>query len=391
MTKDNMPAQQQMRAWEKNLLGIRFTQLHLLLPGLIAVSILTWLSKWLCDFVGKELLGFETSLISPVMIAILLGLLVNSIIKSPKILGPGIRFSVKKLLKLGIIFLGIRLTIFDVFKLGTFGVPIVVLCVTGALLFTTWINKKLKLPQRLGTLIAVGTSICGVTAIVATSPAIDADEEESAYAIAVITVFGLFATLAYPYLANYIFSGNAVKAGLFLGTAIHETAQVVGSAKIYADIFSQTLTLDVATIAKLVRNAFMALVIPYMAYYYACQTPADDEFKGEKTSAWKLIPLFIFGFLAMAALRSIGDAGLNVGASAFGMWDETLWVGIIARIKSWAGILLVVALAGVGLGTDFRSIKALGIKPFIVGLGASLSVGLVSYAAITILGGWVTF
>ncbi len=378
-----------MKAWEKNLLGIRLVQIPELLPGLFAVSILTWVSIWLGDFIGKDLLGFEKSPISPVMIAIILGLAVSSVITLPKIFTPGLKFSVKKLLRLGIILLGIRLTIFDVFKLGAFGVPIVALCILGALLITTSINKKLNLPQRLGTLIAVGTSICGVTAIVATSPAIDADEEESAYAVAVITIFGLFATLVYPYLANIIFAGDALKAGLFLGTAVHETAQVVGAAKIYADIFGQTLALDVATISKLVRNVFMAFVIPFMAYYYARQTPVEGEFKGKKTSIAKLLPVFILGFLAMAALRSFGDAGLNSGGTAFGFMAAPAWGNVISTIKSWAEILLVIALASVGLGTNFRSMKALGIKPFLVGLVASLSVGLVSYLAITLLGSWV--
>ena len=380
-----------MKTWEKNLFGVRFVHLPQLLPGLLAVSFLTWLSIWLSNFIGEDLLGFNKSPISPVMIAVILGLSLASIVTLPKIIDLGLKFSVKKLLRLGIILLGIRLTIFDVFKLGVFGVPIVILCIVGALLITTWINKKLDLPQRLGTLIAVGTSICGVTAIVATSPVIDADEEESAYAIAVITVFGLFATLVYPYLANYIFAGDGLKAGLFIGTAVHETAQVVGAAKIYADIYSQTLTLDIATVTKLVRNVFMAIVIPFMAYYYARQTPPEGEFKGKKTSVLKLLPMFILGFIAMAAFRSIGDAGLNSGGSAFGLLAAPTWTAVIASIKSWAEILLIVALAGVGLGTNFRSIKALGIKPFIVGSGASLSVGLVSYIAIIILGGFVTF
>ncbi len=382
-------ANHKMTAWEKNLLGVSYKETPGLLPGLLTVIFLTWLSIWLGDFIGKDLLGFDKSPVSPVMIAIVLGLTISSVVTLPKNFSPGLRFSVKKLLRLGIILLGIRLTFFDVFKLGAFGVPIVVLCIIGALLITTSINKKLNLPQRLGTLIAVGTSICGVTAIVATSPAIGADEEESAYAVAVITIFGLFATLVYPYLANVIFAGDALKAGLFLGTSVHETAQVVGAAKIYADIFGQTLALDVATIAKLVRNVFMAFVIPFMAYYYALQTPTDGEFKGKKTSIAKLLPVFILGFLGMAVLRWVGVAGLNSDSTAFGFLSSPAWEDLISTIKSSAEILLVMALAGVGLGTNFRSMKALGIKPFLVGLVASLSVGVISYLAITLLGNWV--
>jgi len=384
------PPTRKMSSWEKNFLGVPINDLPKLVPGLLAVAALTWLSFWLSNLIGIRLMGFDKSPISPVLLAIVLGLAIGAVIPLPEMLNPGLRFTIKKILRLGIILLGIRLTIFAVFKLGAFGVPIVALCILGGLIITTRFNSWLGLPERLGTLIAVGTSICGVTAIVATSPAIDAEEEESAYAVAVITVFGLFATLVYPYLAHVIFAGDAGKVGLFLGTAIHETAQVVGAAKIYADMYSQPLALDVATIAKLVRNVFMALVIPYMAYSYAKKMQNSPEFQGQKTSFAKLFPVFILGFLLMAVLRSIGDAGINTGGKAFGLWDSGTWSQIIAFIKQWAEIFLVAALAGVGLSTKFQSLKKLGAKPFLVGLAASLSVGVVSFIAITLLGSWIS-
>ena len=206
-----------------------------------------------------------------------------------------------------------------------------------------------------------------------------------------ITVFGLFATLFYPYLAHLIFAEHAVKAGLFLGTSVHETAQVVGAAKIYADIYNETLALDVATVAKLVRNVFIIIVIPFMAYSYAYQANGKDGTPGKKTNLLKLLPLFILGFLAMAIFRTIGDATFDAGGSAFGLLAGTTWNQVITTGKSLAETLLVVALAAVGLGTNFRSIRSLGIKPFIVGLGASFSVGLVSFIAITLLGSLITF
>jgi uncharacterized integral membrane protein (TIGR00698 family) len=375
---------------EKNLFGVPFNDLRRLIPGLFAVSVLTWASIQISEYIGKQLMGFEKSPISPVMLAIILGLLIGVVVRKPQIIAPGIKFSVKKVLRLGIILLGIRLSIFDVLKLGVFGVPIVVLCIVGALMITTWINNKLKLPERLGTLIAVGTSICGVTAIVAASPAIDAEEEESAYAVTVITVFGLFATLVYPYFANIIFAGDAMQVGLFLGTSVHETAQVVGAGQIYADMFSQPNALDAAIITKLVRNVFMAAVIPFMAFYYA-RKAHDGSFKGEKISFARLFPVFILGFLAMAVLRSLGDTGINAGGQAFGLLEKTTWSDIIVIIKSWAEICLVVALAGVGLSTDFHSFKALGVKPFVVGLCASAAVGGISFLAIKLLGSFVVF
>jgi uncharacterized integral membrane protein (TIGR00698 family) len=352
--------------------------------------VLAWFSIWLSNYAGCTLLGFDKTPISAVMLAILLGLIIGAALPLPKVLKPGFSFAVKKVLRLGIILLGIRLTIFDVFRLGVFGVPIVVVCILGALFFTTRINKWFKLPERLGALIAVGTSICGVSAIVATGPAIDAEDEEVAYAVAVITIFGLLATLVYPYVANVIFAGEALKVGLFLGTSIHDTSQVVGSAKVYADVFAAPLALDVATVTKLVRNVFMALVIPFMAYYYARKVAQQGEGAGKKTSFVKLLPLFVVGFVAMAVIRSIGDAALNAGTNAFWLWDDAAWAGIVGFVKTWAGNLLVVALAGVGLSTDFRSFRGLGLKPFLVGLCAALIVGVVSFVAISLLGSFVT-
>jgi len=379
-----------MSAWEKNLLGVTINELPLLVPGLVVAALLAWLSIWLSDYVGVTLLRFDKTPISAVMLAIVLGLVIGTVMPLPQALKPGFTFAVKKVLRLGIIMLGIRLTIFDVFKLGAFGVPIVVFCILGALFFTTRINRWAKLPERLGTLIAVGTSICGVSAIVATGPAIDAEEEEVAYAVAVITIFGLLATLVYPYAANAIFAGEAFKVGLFLGTSVHDTSQVVGSAKVYADVFSAPLALDVATVTKLVRNVFMAAVIPFMAFYYARKMAGHGERAGKKTSFLKLLPLFIAGFLMLAMMRSIGDAGINAGGNAFGLWNNAAWKGIHTSIKTWAGNLLVVALAGVGLSTDFRTFRGLGIKPFLVGLGAALAVGIMSFAAISLLGNLVT-
>ena len=380
-----------MTAWERNLLGVTLDQVPSLLPGLLVAALLAWASIWLSSYVGVTLLGFDKTPISAVMLAILLGLVFGALVPLPQALKPGFNFAVKKVLRLGIILLGIRLTVFDIFKLGVFGVPIVVFCILGALFFTTRINKWVNLPERLGTLIAVGTSICGVSAIVATGPAIDAEEEEVAYAVAVITVFGLLATLVYPYVANVIFAGEALKVGLFLGTSVHDTSQVVASAKVYADVFGAPLALDVATVTKLVRNVFMAAVIPLMVLYCARKTAGQRESADKKISVLKLLPLFIVGFLAMAAIRSIGDAGGNAGGNAFGLWDAAAWTGIVGFIQTWGGNLLVVALAGVGLSTDFRAFRGLGIKPFIVGLGAALGVGVVSFLAISLMGSLVTF
>jgi len=387
-----------MNYLEKSLFGVPISKIHTILPGLVVVILLAIISMWLSDLIGVSLMGFEKSPISAVMICLILGLVIRNVFKLPTALNVGFKFSVKKLLRLGIILLGIRLSIFSVFELGLIGIPIVLICIVSALIITTFLNKKLDQPKRLGTLIAVGTAICGVSAIVATSPVIDAKEEETAYAVAVITVFGLIATIGYPIIAYFIFGGDATKAGLWLGTSIHDTSQVTGAALVFADFWSLPLGLDVATITKLVRNVFMILVIPLMAFLYVKNQMKEATESGEiksnaksKVNIKKLIPVFVIGFLLVSIFRSIGDAGITTTNLAFGMLGEDSWSGLIKIVKDFASILFVVALGGVGLSTNFSNFKGLGIKPFLVGLFAALTTGVVSFISVSLLGGLIIF
>ena len=387
----------EMNFVEKSLFGVPFKKIHTILLGLALVILLALFSMWLSNFIGITLLGFTKSPISSVMICLILGMVINNVIKLPKAFEPGFKFSVKKLLRFGIIMLGIRLSLSDVFKLGLIGIPLVVACITSALLITSYLNKKLNQPKRLGTLIAVGTAICGVSAIVATSPTIDAKEEETAYAVAVITVFGLIATMFYPFLAFYLFGGNPVEAGLWLGTSIHDTSQVTGSALIFADFWNLPQALDVATVTKLVRNVFMILVIPLMAFIYtrnkqraAEELQSTNEVIKPKINYFKLFPLFIIGFLLMSVFRTLGDIGIDLNNLAYGFISPEVWNDLIKVIKDVANFLFIVALGGVGLTTKFSKFRGLGTKPFLVGLFAALTIGIISFLMITLMGGFIT-
>lgn len=363
--------------------GVQAKQIPTLVPGLVVGVGLAVFAMWASTTLGESLLGYDKSPISSAMLAILLGLLARNLVALPEWVQPGFTFVVRKVLRWGIILLGIRLSIFDVLQLGAIGIPVVLACIAGALAMTGFLARRMSVPARLGTLIGVGTSICGVSAIVAAAPAIEAKDEEVAYAIAVITVFGIFATLVYPYLAQLLFPGDPVRVGLFLGTSIHDTSQVSGAAMVYAQAYAEPRALDIAIVTKLVRNVFMVGVIPITALLHARRTGGATA--GRRPSFRKLLPLFVVGFLAFAVLRSIGDAGLNGGGRAFGLMNPSVWTRVVAGIKEWAGYLLVVALAGVGLNTHFRRLSQLGIKPFVVGFAAALLVGAISYAIVTVL------
>jgi len=378
---------------EKMWLGTTIEEIPKLIPGLLLATLIVVIAIWLTEFIGTSLMGFAKSPVSDIMMAVIIGLLIRNTVGLLDIFRPGIEFCVKKLLRLGIMMMGIRLSIFSVAMIGVTGVPVVVMCIATGLVLTSYINKWLKLPERLGTLIAVGTGICGASAIVATAPGIEATDEEVTYAIANITVFGIVAMFLYPYIANLIFSGNQLMSGLFLGTSVHETAQVTGAGLIYDAQFlpSKPTAADVAIVTKLVRNAFMAIVIPLMTFVYARQMADKEGFKGKKISTARLFPLFILGFIFMAILRSIGDAGVQASGNAFGILGGDVWKMVHKGITHWAGNFLAVAMAGVGLGANFEVMKGLGVKPFCVGLLSALLVGVVSAICAFIFGPFIMF
>ena len=327
------------------------------------------------------------------MVAVVIGLVIRNTLGLPEIFRLGVDFCVKKVLRAGIILMGIRLSVLELLKIGTAGLPIVLICIAAGLTLTVYISGLTGLPRRLGVLIAVGTGICGASAIVATAPGIEASDEETAYAISTITVFGILAMLLYPFLTHLIFSGNQVMAGLLLGTSIHETAQVTGAGPIYDSQFlpPSPTAADVAIVVKLVRNALMAIVIPAMILFYTRQLAQAEGSSGRRTSAGKLFPMFIVGFILMAGLRSLGDAGVQSTGTAFGKLSGEAWRGVYQGVTQLAGHLLAIAMAGVGLGASYRGMRELGIRPFYVGLFAAALVGVVGTILVLALGPSIQF
>ena len=364
------------------------------IPGVLAGLVVMLAGFWLADQIGHAILSAQgltgSSPVSGVPVAIVLGLLLRNTLPLPMSLVPGLRFATSTILRAGIVLVGIRLSLFDVLKLGMAGLPVVLAAIATGLLFVTWFNKKLGLPPRLGTLIAAGTSICGVTAIVSVAPAIEADEREVAYAVANVVAFGLFGMLVYPYLAHYLLTSSET-IGLFLGTAIHDTSQVVGAALTYKQVYEDDVVLRVATVTKLTRNIFLAAVIPLLTWMHIRESHASAG-GVKRTVKWTaLIPGFVVGFVAMAVVRSAGDATLGSNGAAFGIWDATSWASITKQLGDyWASqILLGTAMAAVGLNTNFAVFKGVGLKPFAVGMAGALAVGSVGMLMAVIFGRYV--
>ncbi len=356
--------------------------IYRILPGILFSFLIAYLGIYLSKFIGIEVLKLTKSPISPIMLSIIIGLIIGNVFKISSIFTEGIKFSLKFILRLGIILLGIRLGLLDILKVGIIGIPLIILCIIISILIVNYFCKLLGVQPKIGSLIAVGTSICGASAIVATSPAINADKEEVTYAIANITIFGIVAMFFYPFLAHYLFNGHDLSIGLFLGTSIHETAQVAGAGLIYSEQYNSPTTMDIATITKLVRNLSMIIVIPFISYLYLKK---NIDKKNTRPSILSLFPIFIIGFIIMGLIRSIGDYGIQNSDKAFGLFFIYQWQLIIDYIRFLAEYSLAIAMAAVGISTNLVSLRSLGIRPFYVGFSAALSVGFVSYIGIIFL------
>ncbi|HEV3120652.1 MAG TPA: putative sulfate exporter family transporter, partial [Isosphaeraceae bacterium] len=285
------PAEQAMRGSLQNQAHQVFGWLGALAPGLALASGLSFAGLRGSSWLGTSVLGFAHSPISAIMVALLLGLLIRNVIGLPSVYESGLKFCLRHILRLGIMLLGLRLSLTAVAQIGLVGLPIIVVCIATALCLVTWITRALGLPRRLGSLIAVGTSICGVSAIVATAPVIDAEDDEVSYAVACVTLFGMLALFLYPWIAHFVFQGDPRRVGLFLGTSIHDTAQVAGASLIYQQQFHAPEALNTATVVKLVRNLFMAGVIPLMALLYHRGT--DPSARAARPKWHQVVPLFV--------------------------------------------------------------------------------------------------
>ena len=341
-----------------------------LLPGIILAFVLYTLSQGFNNIIGIELLGYEKSPISTAMIAILLGMFFGNIFKIRESFLRGLDFTQKNILKLGIICLGIQLKPFEFLEFGAIAIPLIVICIVSVLVVIKLLINKLKIPRNMAYLISIGSTVCGTTAIMATAPVIGAKKNEISYAIANITLFGILSMLVYPYFANFYFNGEPLLIGLFLGTSIHETAQVAAAGLIYDQQFNSPETLNVATVTKLIRNTFLIIMIPLFAYLYN-----RGQSKEKKYSIIDIFPYFVLGFVAMIIVRNVGD-------QLFIINNSELWLSTVDGIKSLSKIFLTMAMAAIGMSTNLRDIKNMGYKPFVVGFIGMATVGIVCLGTI---------
>ena len=264
---------------------------------------------------------------------------------------PGVSLATSTVLRAGIVCVGAKLSAAQILALGWTTVPAAACSVGVGVAVIPRLAQLAGLQPKLGALLAAGTSICGVTAISAVAPAIGASQSHIAIAVANVVAFGSLGMMLYPHLAARLFPlEDTQDIGLFLGLAVHDTAQVMGCAASYAENYDSPAVVGAAAIAKLTRNVFLAAVVPLMAIRHG-----NAAAGGAKLTT--VIPHFVGGFLAAAGLRTAGDAQLAHGSKALGLFDHASWkqgadwIGAVLGTK----ILLGTGLAGVGLSASTLS------------------------------------
>lgn len=319
------------------------------LPGLLLCAVAVVISMG----INKLLPG-----VSALIVAIVLGITLTNVIRLPESTMPGITFASKKLLRLGIVFLGLQLVLSDIISLGA-PMLLVIVCIVGGGIFSTLlIGRLMKMRAAQVLLIACGFSICGAAAVAGVEGVTDSDEEDVVTAVALVVIFGTLMIPAVPFLGQLLGMCPELN-GMWAGASIHEIAQVVAAGGIIGGG-----ALAAAVIAKLARILMLAPVVAVLSVRKRRRGNLNPEAKRPP-----IVPLFIIGFLAMILIRSF--CNLPQGVIDAGSMIQTA--------------LLSAAMFGLGCGVKIRNLMNVGIRPFILAAISTLIVAGIAYAGIILV------
>ena len=341
------------------------------LPGVALALVIATLATAFSALVGRVVFGMAHSPVGPVLLALLCGLAIGQSDTLRRYTSTGAEFASSVLLRLGIVLVGLKLSFASSAEIALRALPLVAVCFVVACGTALLLARLAGMRREFALLMAIGTSVCGCTAIVAVSPLLRARSEETGYALACVVLVGMTGMLVYPWLAFSAFGSDFVAAGLLLGTTIHDTSQVVGAGLVYEQAFGNSGTLAAATVTKLLRNLTLVLLLPALALW------SRREAVGGATPRFAAIPPFIVWFMGMVLLRNLGDWAVTVGVLPPRTW---LHVGQWAALSS--EFALTIGMAGVGLGICFRRLPQLGWRPFGVAVGAALAMFATSWSVL---------
>ena len=299
-------------------------------PGLllcIVISIPSW-------FLGKQF-----PIVGGAVIAIISGMIITLFLKKKDNLSSGIKFTSKKILQWAVVLLGFGLDLGVVLQTGKQSLPIIVCTITTSLVIAYALHKLMHIPGKISTLVGVGSSICGGSAIAATSPVIDADDEEVAQAISVIFFFNVLAAIIFPTFGALIgfdtTSGEAF--GIFAGTAVNDTSSVTAAASTWDSMWNLgSATLDKAVTVKLTRTLAIIPITLVLAFIRMRKEKKAGQ-EGNKVSFKSIFPMFILYFIAASLITTVS---VHFGVSA----------GIFKPLKELSKFFIVMAMSAIVMG-----------------------------------------
>jgi uncharacterized integral membrane protein (TIGR00698 family) len=335
----------------------------------IALCLLIAIPSWI--------LGKKFPVVGGAVIAILAGMIVALIIKDKTVFEGGIKFTSKKILQWAVILLGFGLNLNVILETGKQSLPIILSTITTSLVIAFVLHKLMNIPGKISTLVGVGSSICGGSAIAATAPVIDADDEEVAQAISVIFFFNVLAALIFPTFGKLIgFDTSTGEAfGIFAGTAVNDTSSVTAAASTWDSMWNLgSQTLDTAVTVKLTRTL---AIIPITLVLALLRTRKEKKngATGTKVNIKQIFPFFILYFIAASIITTVA---VSLGIDA----------GVFDGVKQLSKFFIVLAMAAIGLNTDIVKLIKTGGKPLVMGFCCWIGIAFVSLAMQKVLGIW---
>lgn len=338
----------------------------------------TWKGFLLCLIIALPswFLGKLFPVVGGAVIAILAGMILALFIKDKTIFEGGIKFTSKKILQWAVILLGFGLNLNVILQTGKQSLPIIICTIATSLIISFVLHKVMHIPGKISTLVGVGSSICGGSAIAATAPVIDADDEEVAQAISVIFFFNVLAAIIFPTFGKLInfstISGEAF--GIFAGTAVNDTSSVTAAASTWDSMWNLgSETLDKAVTVKLTRT--LAIIPITLVLAFIRTRKEKNTTTGKKVSLKQIFPFFILYFIAASIITTV--------ALHFGVPNS-----FFNPIKDLSKFFIVLAMAAIGLNTNIVKLVKTGGKPLIMGLCCWIGITTVSLLMQHMLGIW---
>jgi len=330
----------------------------------------------LCIAIPSWFAGKAFPIIGGAVIAIIAGMIITLFIKDKTSLENGIKFASKKVLQWAVILLGFGMNLMVILETGKQSLPIIISTITISLVIAYILHRIMHIPNKISTLVGVGSSICGGSAVAATAPVIDADDDEVAQAISVIFFFNVLAALIFPTLGSFLgFSHDTGTAfGIFSGTAVNDTSSVTAAASTWDSMWNLgSATLDTAVTVKLTRT--LAIIPITLVLAFMRTRKESTQSNGNKVRLKSIFPMFILYFILASVITTIA---VSAGAD----------IAIFNPVKELSKFFIVLAMAAIGLNTNIIKLIKTGGKPIILGFCCWVGITVVSIVMQHFMGLW---